>query len=198
MVDDELLILHGGQHQQPAPPIFHPSRRRPTSMARIHAIRPWPAAAPKFRWVESHLANLTPTSRSQQEPYLPSTSNARSAASYLQPSKSRPRPDPDDDHRSQVPGQSRHLQMDNKQPSSSARVIDDGKSQITRSSFISPSAAPLFLFLNPNADDEAADEAMASGIHPVTRKQLPRHSWPASRREQMQRPRSSMAIDPGQ
>ncbi|KAL5980226.1 hypothetical protein ACLOJK_036693, partial [Asimina triloba] len=88
--------------------------------------------------------------------------------------------------------------MDNKEPSSSARVIDDGKSQITRSSFISPSAAPLFLFLNSNADDEAVDEAMASGIHPVTRKQLPRHSWPASRREQMQRPRSSMAIDPGQ
>ncbi|KAL6001085.1 hypothetical protein ACLOJK_006812 [Asimina triloba] len=29
------------------------------------------------------------------------------------------------------------------------------------------SAAPLFLFLNPNADDEAVDEAMASGIHPT-------------------------------
>ncbi|KAL5975926.1 hypothetical protein ACLOJK_020255 [Asimina triloba] len=78
VVDDELLILHGGQHQQPAPPIFHPSRRRPTSMARIHAIRPWPAATPKSRWVETHLAIHTPSAGSkpathQLRPLAPAT-----------------------------------------------------------------------------------------------------------------------------
>ncbi|KAL6000794.1 hypothetical protein ACLOJK_006520 [Asimina triloba] len=44
------------------------------------------------------------------------------------------------------------------------------------------SAAPLFLY--PNADDEAVDEAMASGIHPAATVSFPA-SIPSSLRRQM-------------
>ncbi|KAL5978870.1 hypothetical protein ACLOJK_018765, partial [Asimina triloba] len=45
-------------------------------------------------------------------------------------------------------------------------IQQEAEPQITRSSFISLSAVPLFLLPNPNVVDEAVDEAMASGIHP--------------------------------